>query len=530
MVILSFQNNFKSRLMLVMNKEPHIYRFSQAPIWELQRKYFEEQGVKAWQNDEVPQYISSNPIMAKAYAEIIFGFLRDRARLGFSEETVYILELGAGSGRLAYHLLKALEELKGFAGMDIPPYRYIMSDLPAKNIEYWQQHRSLLPFVRQGCLDFARFDAEHDTDLYLSQSRQHIRPGDLRQPLLVVANYFFDSIPQELLYVDEGKLYECGVSFQFPDEAGRFETDTRLEGLHPEYHYRRAEEYEKPSASFHDALELYRLKLEDSHFLFPFTGLRCLQRLGQLSREGFMLISADKGDHRLEHWEFREAPKLIHHGSFSLTANYHAFQHVFEKKGAESLFTKHHYNHINVGCILMLADPGRYMDTRLAYRRFVDQFGPDDFFSLKMWVLAHIEGMELSGLLAFWRLSGFDAQLFLQSAKRIMDLLSDADDEELQDLCRGVHIMWEGYYPMEEKQDLAFDSGMLLYQMGMFEDALQFFERSLADYEAQTAVLYNMAICHYELGADVRAVDYAKRTLLLEPEHEGAFALLKLVQ
>jgi tetratricopeptide (TPR) repeat protein len=513
-----------------MNKEQHIYRFSQAPIWELQRKYFEEQGIKAWQNEEVPQYISSNPIMAKAYAEMIYGFLRDRARLGFAEETVYILELGAGSGRLAYHILGALEELKAFAGMEIPPYCYIMSDLPVKNIEYWQHHQSLLRYVDQGCLDFTQFDAEHDTELHLTMSRLNIRIGDLRQPLLLVANYFFDSIPQELLYVDESKIYECGVSFQIPDGSDAVGPAELLESLTPEYHYRRAEEYEKASYVFHDLMELYRLGLEDSHFLFPFIGLRCLQRLRELSREGFVLISADKGDHRLEHWAYREAPKLIHHGSFSLTANYHAFQHVFEQEGAESWFTAHHYNHINVGCILMLQDPGKYADTRLAYRRFVEQFGPDDFFSLKMWLLDHVDSMKLDQFLSFWRLSGYDAQLYLQSAKRLMALLPDSDEEEMQDIRRGIHHMWEGYYPMEEKEDLAFDAGMVLYHMEMFEDALLFFQRSLQAYDGHTAVFYNMAICHYELGADEQAKEYAKQTLLMEPEHEGALALLDLLR
>jgi hypothetical protein len=39
-----------------------------------------------------------------------------------------------------------------------------------------------------------------------------------------------------------------------------------------------------------------------------------------------------------------------------------------------------------------------------------------------------------------------------------------------------------------------------------------------------------MAICYYELGADAEAVDFAMRTLEMEPEHEGAFALLKLLR
>lgn len=510
--------------------EQQIYRFSEAPIWELQRSYFEEQGIKAWQSEEVPQYITNNPIIAVAYAEIIFGFLLDRAKLGYTSEPVTIIELGAGSGRLAFHVLKELCELRDYADMTIPPFLYVMSDLAVKNISYWQQHRSLLPFVQKGLLDFALFDAVKDKELNLMQSGIRIQPSELQQPVLVIANYFFDSIPQELIYVDESKIYECKVSLHFPNDASVLSASSKLEKVIPEYHYHRAAEFEQESYPYHGVIELYKQKLEDSHILFPAIGLACLERLSQLSQEGFLLLTADKGDHRLENWEFAEPPKLIHHGSFSLTANYHAIQHFFEQKGASTFFTAHHYNNLNVGCILMTQDPISYANTRLAYRRSVDRFGPDDFFSLKIWFDEHLEQMKLPQIHSFWRLSGYDAQLFHQSAKRILNLLPTSGEEEMDDIRKGIHLMWTGYYPMEEKNNLALDCGLLLYQMDLFGDALVFFERSLNDYDADTDVLYNMAICCYETGIEDTAHYYALKALAMEPEHEGALSLLMLLK
>ncbi|NEW05763.1 tetratricopeptide repeat protein [Paenibacillus sp. SYP-B3998] len=512
------------------HKEQQIYRFSEAPIWELQRSYYEEQGIHAWQSEEVPQYITSNPIIAVAYAEIIFGFLQDRARLGYSAEPITIVELGAGSGRLAFHILKELCELRDYAGISLPSFRYVMSDLAVKNIAYWEQHRSLLPFVQQGVLDFAQFDAAQDTELHLTQTNVRIGPSDLKQPLLVIANYFFDSIPQELLYVDENKIYECDVSLEFPVENEELRTSDKLKQVIPHYHYRRAAAYEQETYPYYHIIEVYKQKLEDSHVLFPAVGLDCLERLSRLSNSGFLLLTADKGDHRLDNWEYSDAPKLIHHGSFSLTANYHAIQHVFEQKGAETLFTKHHYNHLNVGCILMLQIPKAYANTRLAYRRFVDHFGPDDFFSIKEWFDKHLIQMEFTQLHAFWRLSGYDAQVFLQSAKRISDLLSTCGDEEMNDLRKGIYFMWKGFYPMEEKHVLALDCGTLLYQMDLFEDALVFYKRYLQVCEGDTDLFYQMAICCYELSIEDAAMDYSLRALALEPEHDGALALVELVK
>jgi tetratricopeptide (TPR) repeat protein len=510
--------------------EQPIYRFSEAPIWEWQRSYYEEQGIKAWQNDEVPQYITSNPIIAVAYAEMIFGFLQDRAKLGYTSQPVTIVELGAGSGRLAFHVLKELSELTKFAGIALPPFRYIMSDLAAKNISYWQQHRSLIPFVEQGVLDFAIFDAVKDTELMLTQSGVLIRQGDLQQPLMVIANYFFDSIPQELIYVEESKIYECNVSLQFPGGTLDLSSSEMLENVLLEYHYRRAADYERETYPYHNVIELYRQKLEDSHILFPVTGMACLERLGQLSQQGFLLLTADKGDHRLENWEFAEPPTLIVHGSFSLTANYHAIQTFFEQKGAQSFFTTHHHNNLNIGCILMLQDPTSYTNTRLAYRRFVERFGPDDFFSMKQWFDGQLEQMELRQILALWRLGGYDVEWLIRSAKRISILLPTSNEAEMEDIRCGIHLMWKTYYSMEEKHNLALDCGLLLFQMDLFKDALVFFERSMDHNEADSEVLYNLAICCYEVGIESAALNYTHRTLAMEPAHEGALALQVLLQ
>jgi len=506
---------------------PSIYRFSEAPIWELQRSYYEELGAMAWDNDAVPQYITNNPMIAAAYAEMIFGFLQDRANQGYISETVTVLELGAGAGRLAYHTLKKLDEIIEYAGIPLPPYRYVMSDLPAKNISSWQQHPGLLPFVNKGVLDFAIFDAVQDTELRLMQSKEVICPGDLKQPLLVVANYFFDSIQQELLYVDEGKIFECQVSVQLPEDAADLTPSEVLERIVPEYHYRRAAEYEQETYPYHSVIELYKQKLEDSHILFPVAGLECLERLGSLSTEGFVLLTADKGDHRLVNWEFAEPPKLIHHGSFSLTANYHAIQHVLEQRGAHALFTEHHYKNLNIGCMLMLQSPMSYANTRLAYQRFIERFGPDDFFSMKEWVDQHFDTMGIQQILAFWRLGGYDAELFIQSAERISELLPEGSDEELLDIQRGIHLMWAGYYPLAQNYNLALDCGLLLFEMDMYEDALLFLERSLQvnEEEPDMTVLYSLAICCYELERHAEAVEYTQKALTLEPENEEALEL-----
>ncbi|ANY66662.1 hypothetical protein BBD42_09460 [Paenibacillus sp. BIHB 4019] len=504
------------------------YRFSEAPIWHIQREYFEEEGMKAWNNDQVPQYITSNPMIAAAYAEMIFGLLQDRANKGSGSEPVLIVELGAGAGRLAYHVLHELCQLRDYAGIALPPFRYIMTDLAMKNVLAWQEHPALQAFIAEGLLDFARFDAVHDTEISLAVSGTTIREQDLEQPLVIVANYFFDSIPQELIYIGDGQIFEADVFVEYPENRDALKPAELLDQIALHYEHRRAPEYEQADYPYRDVIAVYQEQLEDSHILFPAAGLTCLERLNRLSQAGFLLITADKGDHLLDNWKFAEPPELFLHGSFSLTANYHAIQHVFEQRGAQALFPPHHYKNINVGCILHMDQPMAYSNTRLAYRRFVERFGPDEFFSMKMWVDRHLATMELQPLLSFWRLGGYDAEFFIQSTKQIASLLPDANDEEMQDLLRGIQLMWSSYYVMEQRYDLALDAGLLLFEMEMYEESKHFLEISVQQEqdEVVSTVFYCLAISCFELELDEQALSYIQQFLELEPGHEEALALL----
>ncbi|MFC5468096.1 tetratricopeptide repeat protein [Cohnella suwonensis] len=505
------------------------YRFSEAPIWHIQRQYYEEEGTKAWNNDQVPQYITSNPMIAAAYAEMIFGFLQDRANQGHGTEPVYIVELGAGAGRLAYHVLQELCRIRDYAGVSLPSFRYIMTDLAMNNVKAWMEHPALQAYIAEGLLDFARYDAVHDTVLNLVASGTTVGEGDLSQPLILVANYFFDSIPQELIYIGDGQVYEADVFVEYTEDGDSLKPAELLDRISLHYEHRRAPGYEQETYPYRDAIDVYREQLEDSHILFPVAGLTCLERLDRFSRAGFLLLTADKGDHLLDSWKFAEPPELVLHGSFSLTANYHAIRHVFEQRGALTLFPPQHYKNINVGCILHLDDPTAYVHARLAYRRCVERFGPDEFFILKQWADRHMEGMDLQQLLSFWRLGGYDAEWFIHSAKRISGLLPEAGDEEKRDILSGIQRMWSSYYAMEQRYDLALDAGLLLFEMAMYDEAKAFLEISVREEqdEVESIVYYCLAICCFESESIDEGLDYARKLLELEPDHEEALALLK---
>ena len=90
------QKNFSEKI-----SKPYILeqnqRLSTSILWDLQRRFFECEGIDAWRQGIVPQYITSNPYIAQAYVHVISGFLRDYfadSNSYHTDQPIYILELG----------------------------------------------------------------------------------------------------------------------------------------------------------------------------------------------------------------------------------------------------------------------------------------------------------------------------------------------------------------------------------------------------------------------------------------------------
>ncbi|TDF94134.1 SAM-dependent methyltransferase [Paenibacillus piri] len=503
--------------------------FAESLIWTLQRDYFKENGIQAWTNSEVPHYITNNPFLAHAYAEIVLHFLKDIKRMkSQTNEKVYLIELGGGSGRLAYRFLKYIDEFCKSVSGEFPEFCYILSDLPPKNIEFWKDHRQLQTFVERGMLDFAIFDVEKDTRIHLIHSQTTIDVQSLAQPLIVIANYFFDSIPHDLFYFDNGTAFECAVHLTCDGLTDNLSPAEQLKSVNLDYQYKAIEKFPYEQRFFNDLLELYRSSIKRSHVLIPSVGIRCLERLGHLSNEGVFLLSADKGYHLLSELDEQDEPSLVHHGSFSLTVNYHALRIFCEDQGGQTLVTPHSHQHLNLIGLLMMSNSADYIDTKAAYSRFVGRFGPDDFFSFKKHFEKYFHKMNQGQLMSIIRLSGYDAHLFKQCIPYYRKLLPKISSQDKRSMLFVIQAVWEGYYTIGEDQDLAFEIGTLLYQMDLYNEAVVFFERSLNAYGQAAPTYYNLAICCYML-ANKNVLNYLDICLQLDPNHIEAATLLKTI-
>ena len=504
--------------------------FSESLLWSLQRQYFDRMGVEAWRRGEVPHYVSSNPTVANSYAETVFAFLRDRQRLAAEgtarDPPLTLCELGAGSGRLAFHFLKRLTGLCERAGLAPTGFRYLLTDVAEATLEFWRRHPRFQPFFDSGLLDIAAFDVLHSKTLTLRLSGQTIAAGSLTQPLVVIANYVFDSLPQELFYIDDGCLRRCLVSLFVDEDPAALDVVEILARLRCRYEYQTLGEppYEEPGLQ--SLLADYRHTLADTHLLFPAPALRCLQRLKELSTQGLLVLTADKGEHRLAGLQGRRPPGLARHGSVSLDFNYHALRAFCERAGGLALFPVRRANSVNIGCLLMLGEPADYRETQSAWHRHVVDFGPDDFYTIAKHAQCTVGEMSVADILAYLRLGHYDGHQFLRYLPRLTALASGWDAAAREAVREAVEMVWDLYFPLGEERDLAHGIGGLLYEMDDYALALAYFERSMELYGQDTGTLTNMAACHHLLGRNEPAARLLRKVLRYDPDNQQARALL----
>ena len=263
-------------------------------------------------------------MVGKTYAELIVGLLKDLATKHQLAETVYILELGTGHGRLAFHILKHLEKLISYLDIELPPYCYIVSDIVEENLSFYQKHPQFQCFLEQGLMDICYYDAVGGEELHLRYSGRRIAHQQLQQPLVVISNYFFDSIPTDLFHIHDQQISSCAISLHTSQNPSKMSGEELLNHLSLTYHKNPVVKPFYKEGIYNDLLEGYRDLILDSHIFFPHKSLQCLNKLKNLSKQGMMLLSMDKGFHELDELQQREEPKLASHGSFSIWVNYHA--------------------------------------------------------------------------------------------------------------------------------------------------------------------------------------------------------------
>lgn len=502
--------------------------FPESVLWELQAQYFEKRGIDAWRCGEVPHYVTGNPLIANAYAQIAWAFMQDRQLLGKSSgDPITFCELGAGSGAFAFHFISRMIALCKQAG-EAPSvvFRYILTDAANANLKAWRRHPCFAGWFEEGLLDLAHIDVKKNSEMILQVSGERLNTSMLCEPLVVIANYLFDSIPQDLYYISKGNSQRCLLSLTLDHDPDSLNETQQLENAKCCYDYERSVTsiYTEPALAA--LVEYYKSTLNETHVTVPSVGWQAIERLRTLSSAGMLLLAADKGDAILSSLDYQPPPEIQRHGSVSVPVNIHALRWLTEWCGGLSLAPEDTQRDFIIFALLHAPQAKDYTNTRLAYEHQVKEYPPFDFYRISEHIKNMADSMSVSDILAYVRLSRYDSQQF---AFFLPHLIANAASFKLHEqtvIIEMIEKVWKTYFPLGEELDLAYHLACLLYEMGRYQEALCYFQYSLEIYGAHTGTYYNMSACYQLLGDAEQAQLLLRKILQTDPDNVEAKTLL----
>lgn len=503
-------------------------RFSASHLWRLMSEYYASNGVSAWTSYSVPFFITCNNYIGHKYALMIQEYMKNR------DGPVWVVELGAGSGKLGFHILRALDDLNALTNVN-----YVMTDFAEKNIEFWMKHTAFSTFIERGVLDFAKFDIYNDSEF---KTTKGTIPSDAN--VIFVANYIFDTLSADAFKIEGGKLKEARVSLcSRQDETNaldpailqRMVVDWSFEDIDPETYYDKQKE-----PALHSVLNWYYDHFKDSpieaNVIIPTTILNFLNRM---VFKDIFVIAGDKSHTDAESCQFVGAPHIAVHHSFSIMVNMHAIGIYASMRNGVAFHNPQADAGIKVSLFSLtsneLKPPPADLSTRFkkttdeldlvnvkkCYEREICDFGPTDFHVIHKGIITNKE-ITPDAALALIKLSHWDTDTFFNVKEVIIDKILEMSRNLRQDVYYTLSKLWNYYYALNRDRDLAFDYGRLFFKTREYAKALDFYKYSNKTLGDHNVTLFNMALCHKELGDKKMAIDLLERSVKMDPSYERA--------
>jgi Tetratricopeptide repeat len=382
------------------------------------------------------------------------------------------------------------------------------------------KHPFLQSYLDEGVLDFAcYYHAEHRPNLHLLSSDETLTPENVRNPIVVIGNYFFDTIPQDLFLVRGGKLLEGRVRLSMDKTAATealAPTDpTVIRHLNYDFDYVPIDNFDSYYPDFPELnkiLKIYASRFENIPFQFPVGAFQTIRFFRELSKGRMLLLAGDQGrctESQMQHFE----PFIAKHSSFSLSVNYHAISMFFRHEGGMSVLTTYPEPLFVVVAAALGGDKESYPETTLAFRTHIDYFEPNDY--LRIVQSSEKEWLEptLQSILLILKLGDWDPVNFNAFFSRIRQALPSATIEEKERLVQVVYNIWDRFYPVSpEEGSFVMNLGVLLFDLGHYAEAIAFFKRALElNYESEL-VYNNLTASYYALKDLASAQEWQQKS------------------
>ena len=201
--------------------------------------------------------------------------------------------------------------------------------------------------------------------------------------------------------------------------------------------------------------------------------------------------------------------------------NFDAIAAWFAAAGGEALLPSRLDYQFKVGAFLAgLPEP---VETRAAYAREIDTFGPGEYFHLSYTLRKEHEKPSLDVLLAAFKLGDWDPEMVVACRQVLTQKSKGAPAWFRQEISRGLDQAWERVFSLH--RNLAMDLAWIALGTGHPRQAIHFAQESLRLFGTTAIGLAVIGLAYATLGDNASALSHAEQALKLEPDNKAALQL-----
>lgn len=386
--------------------------------------------------------------------------------------------------------------------------RHICADLGPRLLDDIAEHEKMAPLAAEGLLDFAVFDATHPQRPFLLRSQKTLTSEDLANPLIVIANYFLDSLPQDCFRTHRGLLYESMVQMSGePGQVALMRYEQRPAAT-PYYH----------DAELDSILDTCRIG-DEGVILFPVAGLKLLKWLWHFAGGRLLLLVADKGHYSAPELAY---PAIERHADncISMMVYFRAIEEFWVKRGGRYHSAYREGAFLTFGAAEAGLECGASTGFAQSFTENILDHTSEDWDILSWRAVRDAHLYSVAEILACMRLSRWDPAVFRDFFPALFRRLAGISEPEKAQVKEAIQRSLDRYYHLGEIPDLVFKGASVLYELEAYAEALALFERSRKLNGPLPATNFQIGRCLYRLGKKAEALKEIHTALDAEPNFE----------
>jgi len=510
--------------------------------------------------------------MVTSYCHLLVNYLMDGLQNGSIDKSKiqYVLELNAGNGCFSILVLQGLLKLLNEYGLNDINLCYVLSDANKQNCERMAEHPYLQPHLKEGRARVVNFDTSAHSPL------SSVLGEEIDNPLMVIANGVFNTLPQELLYVHYGQVYAGEVALQGDGQStedleksernqqilanlspmqriqlGVNNTQSRdglIEGQGSNIFLKNVPSKNVPSKNIlyrwekitnldhwliqqpQDLQEFLKLQINQyvnlipHHPVFlPVSALNCLNALNNNCPKGMLLLAADSGPIDLPAIKHTGLPIKINSADFSMPANLHCINEWLAHRGSLSIAVQKEIN--GTAFTVAVVDPQQHSFgmTLQATQQYLVNQNPADSLQLIQSLTGAVNVLSEEQILCYLRVSQFDPgalQLFLPRL-----LKQGVKISARLKWCEVLSQVWRNHVPAigdadgtDEGAEFAFNLGQLAIDLSHWRLAKQCFVSELQINKSSTALWHNLALAALATAGNTMAKECINNAVVIFQE------------